>query len=85
MRVLNALLNLEFNVTVLSRSSKPLPAAASVKIVDFTSVESLSAAIAGQDAVIDATFSPDVETLLRLIDAAAENGVYRLFVNHLPF
>lgn len=83
--MLNALLELDFNVTVLSRSSKLLPVAASVKIVDFTSVESISAAIAGQDAVIDATSSPDVETPLRLIDAAAENRVYRLFVKSLPF
>jgi saccharopine dehydrogenase-like NADP-dependent oxidoreductase len=66
---------------VLSRNSKPFPTAARVKVVDFTSVKSLSAAIAGQDAVIDTTFSPDVETPLRLIDAAAENGVYRLSVS----
>lgn len=80
-RVLSALLDLEFNVTVLSRSSKPFPAAARVKVVDFTSVKSLSAAIAGQDAVIDTTFSPDVEAPLRLIDAAAENGVYRFITS----
>lgn len=65
---------------MLARSSKPFPAAASVKIVDFTSVESLSAAMAGQDAVIDTTFSPEIDTPLRLIDAAVKAGVYRLFV-----
>lgn len=65
---------------VLSRNSKPFPTGAHVKIVDFTSVESLSAAIAGQDAVIDTTFSPEIGTPLRLIDAAAEAGVYRLSV-----
>ncbi|KAF7590222.1 hypothetical protein BBP40_003153 [Aspergillus hancockii] len=80
-RVLRALLDLEFNVTVLSRNSKPFPTAARVQVVDFTSVESLSAAIAGQDAVIDTTFSPDIETPLRLIDAAAENGVYRFITS----
>jgi uncharacterized protein YbjT (DUF2867 family) len=74
------LLDLKFNVTVLARSSKSFPAAASVKIVDFTSVDSLSAAMAGQDAVIDTTFSPEIDTPLRLIDAAAKAGVYRLFV-----
>jgi saccharopine dehydrogenase-like NADP-dependent oxidoreductase len=52
-----------------------------VKVVDFTSVEALSAAMAGQDAVIDTTFSPEVATPLRLIDAAAKAGVYRLFVS----
>ncbi|KAI9739861.1 MAG: hypothetical protein M1818_004917 [Claussenomyces sp. TS43310] len=80
-RVLDALLDLKFKVTVLSRSSKPFPAAASVKVVDFTSVESLSAAMAGQDAVIDTTFSPEVDTPLRLIDAAAKAGVYRFITS----
>ncbi|CRG85360.1 hypothetical protein PISL3812_02447 [Talaromyces islandicus] len=80
-RVLEALLKLDFNVTVLSRSAKSFPGAAAVKVVDFNSVESISAAIAGQDAVIDTTFSPDVETPLRLIDAAAENGVYRFITS----
>ena len=68
-------------MTVLGRNSKAFPAAARVKVVDFTSVESLSAAIAGQDVVIDTTFSPEVETPLRLIDAAAKAGVYRLSVS----
>ena len=79
--MLTALLNLGFNVTVLTRTSKQFPTAARVEVVDFTSVESLSTALAGQDAVIDTTFSPEVETPLRLIDAAVEAGVYRLFVN----
>ncbi|KAJ5194742.1 isoflavone reductase family protein CipA [Penicillium cinerascens] len=81
-RVPSALLDLnEFNVTVLSRNSKAFPAAARVKVVDFTSVESLSAAIAGQDAVIDTTFSPEIDTPLRLIDAAAKAGVYRFITS----
>ncbi|RAL16219.1 aromatic alcohol reductase [Aspergillus homomorphus CBS 101889] len=76
--VLSALLELEFNVTVLSRnSSKSFPGAARVQVVDFTSTESLSAAFANQDAVIDTTFSPDTEAPLRLIDAAVQAGVYR--------
>lgn len=66
---------------MLTRNSKAFPSTAHVKVVDFGSVESLSAAVVGQDAVIDTTFSPDVETPLRLIDAAAENGVYRLSVS----
>jgi hypothetical protein len=60
--------------------SKAFPTGAYVKVVDFNSAESLSAAVAGQDAVIDTTFSLDVETPLRLIDAAVHSGVYRLFV-----
>lgn len=79
--MLKALLDLEFNVTILSRNDKPYPTGARVKVVDFTSVESLSAAITGQDAVIDTTNVADAEIPLRLIDAAAKNGVYRLFVS----
>lgn len=71
----------EFNVTVLSRSPKSFPAGAQIKVVDFTSIEDLSTALIGQDAVIDTTSSPDVATPLRLIEAAAKAGVYRLFVN----
>ncbi|KAJ5092425.1 hypothetical protein NUU61_007295 [Penicillium alfredii] len=80
-RVLDALLELKFNVTVLSRSPKPFPAAARVQVVDYTSVESLSAAMAGQDAVIDTTFSPELDTPLRLIDAAAKAGVHRFITS----
>jgi uncharacterized protein YbjT (DUF2867 family) len=80
-RVLSALLNLGFNVTVLTRTPNPFPAAEQVKVVDFTSVASLTSALAGQDAVIDTTFSPEIETPLRLIDAAVQAGVYRLFVS----
>ncbi|KAK4865695.1 hypothetical protein LT330_009128 [Penicillium expansum] len=80
-RVLDALLDLKFNVTVLSRNSKSFPTGACVKVVDFTSVEDLSAAIAGQDAVIDTTFSPEVDTPLRLIEAAARAGVYRFITS----
>ncbi|OQE12732.1 hypothetical protein PENFLA_c064G08524 [Penicillium flavigenum] len=69
---------LNFNVTVLSRSFKPFPIGARVKPVDFPSIEDLSTAITGQDAVIDTTFSPEVNTPLRLIDAASTAGVYCL-------
>lgn len=79
------MLDLKFNVTVLSRTSKPFPTAARVKAVDFTSVEDLSAAITRQDAVIDTTFSPDVDTPLRLIEAAVKVGVHRLFVSPSRF
>ena len=78
--MLAALLDLGFDVTVLARNAKPYPGAARVEVVDFTSVESLSAVLAEKDAVIDTTFSPEVETPLRLIDAAAQAGVDRLSV-----
>lgn len=76
-----ALLTQGFNVTVLSRTAKEFPAGVTVKVVDFGSTESLSAAIQGQDAVIDNTFTEDPETPLRLIDAAAASGIYRLWVS----
>lgn len=79
-RVLSALLKLGFNVTVLTRTPKPFHAAVRVEVVDFTSVASLTSTLTGQDAVIDTTFSSDIETPLRLIDAAVAAGVYRLFV-----
>lgn len=79
--MLNALLAVKhFKVTVLSRSPKSFSAGAQIKVVDFTSIEDLSTALIGQDAVIDTTSSPDVETPIRLIEAAAKAGVYRLFV-----
>lgn len=65
---------------MLTRSPKEFPAGVTVKVVDFNSTESLSVAIQGQDAVVDNTFTQDVETPLRLIDAAAASGVYRLWV-----
>jgi len=52
-----------------------------VKTVDFSSLNELTAALVGQDAVIDSTSSPDVETPVRFIEAAAQAGVYRLFVD----
>ncbi|KAJ5388194.1 hypothetical protein N7509_010735 [Penicillium cosmopolitanum] len=81
-QVLKALLAVkEFNVTVLSRSPKSFPAGAQIKVVDFTSIEDLSTALIGQDAVIDTTSSPDVATPLRLIEAAAKAGVYRFITS----
>ena len=54
-----------------------------MKAADFTSIEDLAAAaITGQDAVIDTTFSPEIDAPLRLIEAAVKAGVYGLFVTH---
>ncbi|EEA23480.1 hypothetical protein TMatcc_002353 [Talaromyces marneffei ATCC 18224] len=80
-KTLAALLNQGFEVTVLTRSPKEFPAGVTVKVVDFNSTESLSVAIQGQDAVVDNTFTQDVETPLRLIDAAAASGVYRFITS----
>lgn len=80
--VLNALLGIkEFNVTVLSRGSKTFPAGTQVKVVDYSSIEELSAALVGQDAVIDTTAPSDVNATLRLIEATAKAGVYRFITS----
>lgn len=80
-QILAALLrNKQFNVTVLSRSARSFPADVQVKPVDFASLDELTTALVGQDAVIDSTSAPEVETPVRLIEAAAQAGVYRLFV-----
>ncbi|KAH7251065.1 putative isoflavone reductase family protein CipA [Fusarium tricinctum] len=77
-----ALIESGFNVTVLSRSSnKSFPSNVAVKVVDFNSVDSLSAAFEGQDAVVDTTFSFEPQTGINLIDAAAAKGVYRFITS----
>lgn len=63
---------------MLSRTPREFPVGVTVRVVDYDSTESLSAAIEGQDAVIDNTSTNEVETPLRLIDAAVASGVYRL-------
>ena len=76
--MLDALVDAKFNVTVLTRKQASFPAGVEVKIVDYNSPESLKAAVKGQDAVIDTTQSDDSETPIRLIEASAAVGVYRL-------
>ncbi|KAH6951273.1 hypothetical protein BKA56DRAFT_682329 [Ilyonectria sp. MPI-CAGE-AT-0026] len=78
--VFKKLLESGFNVTVLARKQPvDLPAGAAVKIVDFGSIESLAAALKGQDAVVDTTSVPgDTSVSKHLIDAAIAAGVYRV-------
>lgn len=67
-----------FNLTILTRNATgTLPVGVTAKVVDFSSVTALAAALQGQDAVIDATSSPDPGVSMRLIDAAVTAGVYR--------
>lgn len=49
-----------------------------MKVVDFESASALEAALQGQDALVDATSVPDASFAIRLMDAAAAAGVYRL-------
>ncbi|KAL2850085.1 hypothetical protein BJX68DRAFT_255305 [Aspergillus pseudodeflectus] len=79
-RILTALINLEqFNITVLTRNASTVtfPEGVIARQVDYTSVESLSGAVRGQDAVIDSTYSHDSQGSCRLLDACVAVGVYR--------
>jgi len=68
-----------FNVTVLARAPlKENPSGAQVKVVDFESTLALTAALEGQDALVDATSVPDPTFALRLMDAAVAARVYRI-------
>ena len=69
-----------FNVRALRRhgSKATFPAGVEVVDVDFTSVDALTAALKGQDAVIVATASEAVQEQYPLIDAAVAAGVKRI-------
>ncbi|RYP44536.1 hypothetical protein DL768_009007 [Monosporascus sp. mg162] len=77
---LRALVESRFNVTVLARKQPDeLPTGVVVKLVDFGSVESLTEALKGQDALVDAINTPgSTEVAQHLIDAAVAAGVYRV-------
>lgn len=72
-----------FTVTVLRRSSSSsspstFPPGVRVVDADFTSVDSLTAALAGQDAVVSAVGTPALnDEQKRLVDAAVAAGVKR--------
>ncbi|KAF2012407.1 isoflavone reductase family protein-like protein CipA [Aaosphaeria arxii CBS 175.79] len=69
----------EFNVTVIARKDgQSVPKGVSIKIVDTDSVDAITEALRGQDALIDATSGPDSTLGMRFIDAAAAAGVYRV-------
>lgn len=76
--MLDALIEAKFQVTVLTRKAASYPAGVEVKVVDYNSVSSLRDAVKGHDAVIDTTQSDDSETPVRLVEASAAEGVYRL-------
>ncbi|KAL7804773.1 NAD(P)-binding protein [Trichoderma aethiopicum] len=77
--VLKALLEANFNVTVLTRSQTSNDYGPKVKVVevDFDSVSSLTAALENHDAVISTIGKSGLEKQTTLIDAAAAAGVYR--------
>lgn len=77
--ILDQLLQHNLDVTVLTRqeSTATFPASAKVERVDYSSKESLVAALQGQDAVVSAIATTALEKQLLLIDAAVEAGVRR--------
>lgn len=76
---MDALLAAGFSVTALTResSSASFPEGVAVKKVDYESVDSLRAALAGQDAVVSATASASVGKQYPIVDAAIAEGVKR--------
>ncbi|KAB8336987.1 hypothetical protein FH972_021291 [Carpinus fangiana] len=79
--VLQTLVDDGFEVTVLSRDANKvqssLPAKAKAVTVDYTSLESLKAALKGQDAVVSTLSAEAGASQNLLIDAAAAVGVQR--------
>lgn len=69
----------KFNVTVLTRSSTKATFPASVKVsqVDFESLESLTNALKGQDAVVSTVGTAGLQGQTLVIDAAVAAGVKR--------
>ncbi|EIN03726.1 NAD(P)-binding protein [Punctularia strigosozonata HHB-11173 SS5] len=77
--VVQQLVAAKFDVVVLSRSDNPsgLPAGVTVRKVDYDSVESLTAALHGVDAVVSAVASAALAGQTKIIDAAVAAGVKR--------
>ncbi|KAK4082442.1 uncharacterized protein Triagg1_2254 [Trichoderma aggressivum f. europaeum] len=77
--VLKALLQANFNVTVLTRSQKPGAYDSKITVieVDFASVSSLTSALQGQDAIVSTVGKAGLEAQKLLIDAAIAAGVQR--------
>ncbi|KAA8572294.1 hypothetical protein MFRU_003g04790 [Monilinia fructicola] len=77
--ILDQLVKAGYQVTVLTRqsSSHKFPSSVVVKPVDYESLESLSSALAGQDAVVSTLGSNVLDKQLLLVEAAARAHVKR--------
>ncbi|KAJ5638702.1 oxidoreductase CipA [Penicillium herquei] len=78
--IVEALLDANFEVTILSRgSSHNVDPRVKLQVVDYASLESLTAALTGQDAVVNVLASKiiPVEIHFQLIEAAHKAGVKR--------
>jgi len=70
----------KFNIRVLSRkgSATTFPSGVEVAHVDYSSYQSLKAALQGQDAIISTLSTLSIGNQLLLIDAAIDAGVQRI-------
>ncbi|ETS85206.1 hypothetical protein PFICI_03231 [Pestalotiopsis fici W106-1] len=76
--MLDELLQAGFEVTVLTRSAdQKLPGNVTVKAVDYDSVESVTEALRGQQAVVSTIGGAALGKQLTLVEAAANAGVLR--------
>ncbi|KAH8160475.1 hypothetical protein CIB48_g7773 [Xylaria polymorpha] len=77
--ILEQLIKAGFKVTVFTRqgSTHELPASVTVKSVDYDSVEALTAALQGQDAVISTLGVAGLSKQLNLVEAAVKANVKR--------
>ncbi|KAI0411092.1 hypothetical protein F5X98DRAFT_381091 [Xylaria grammica] len=77
--IVGGLVDAGFAVTVLTRegSTATFPAGVATKAVDYSSLESLKAALAGQDAVVSTITTVAVGAQQLLVDAALAAGVRR--------
>ncbi|KAM5356853.1 hypothetical protein ACJ41O_003499 [Fusarium nematophilum] len=75
--VLEQLLKAGFQVTVLSRSPKDVPSGATSVQVDYSSVDSLAAALEGHEAVISTVGMVAIPSQTTIIDAAIQASVKR--------
>ncbi|KAF2964794.1 hypothetical protein GQX73_g8778 [Xylaria multiplex] len=77
--ILEQLLKAGFHVTVFTRSgsTNEYPSSVTVKTVDYDSVESLTAALQGQDAVVSTLGAPAFSKQLNLVEAAVKANVKR--------
>jgi len=78
-KVLEQLLNAGFDVTVLTRqeSTSTYPSNVQVAPVDYSSIDSLTSTLKGQDAVVSTVATPDLHSQNTLVDAAVAAGVKR--------
>jgi len=77
--ILEQLVEAGFQVTVLTRpsSNHTFPPSVRVQPVDYDSIESLTSALTGQDAVVSTLASTALEKQLHLVEAAAKAHVKR--------